>query len=77
MGISYKRYRYKLAEHNIKPIDISKETGLNPSVFTKINQDKYVNISTLEIICKFFRDKYNDNCDFGDLIEYVDDSTKE
>lgn len=75
MSISYKGFRHKLAEYNIRPIDISRKTGISPGVFTKLKQDEYVKISTLELICKFFRDEYNDNCDFGDLMEYVDDST--
>lgn len=76
MGISYKGFRYKLDEYNIKAIDVSRDTGISPGVFTKLKNDEYVNLNTLELLCKYFRDKYNDNCNFGDLIEYIGNSTK-
>lgn len=76
MGITYKGFRYKLAEYNIKPSDIAKETGISHGVFTKIKRNEYVSLSTLDALCKYFRDKYNDNCTFGDLIDYIDSSNK-
>jgi DNA-binding Xre family transcriptional regulator len=70
MGISYRKLRILLAERNIKPTDIVKNTSISWTSMTKINNDQSVNLSTLEEICKFLK------CDFGDIVEYVDDSTE-
>lgn len=68
MGISYRKLRIKLAELNLKPTDIVKNTSISWTTMSNINNDKSVTLSTLEQICKYL------NCDFSDIVEYIPDS---
>lgn len=66
MGISYKKLRIILAERNIKPTDVEKNTNVSWSALTRISKNESVTLSTLEEICKFLR------CDIGDIVEFTD-----
>lgn len=68
MAISYKKFRKKLVDVDKNLTDISKETGINKNSLTKINNDEFVSMRILDILCDYF------NCDYSDLIEHISDS---
>lgn len=49
------------------PAELRKAAGIAPNTMTKLRNDLTVNLMILEKICKAL------HCDFGDVVEYVDD----
>jgi len=67
MGVSFKKLRVILAERKLRMTDIAKNTDLSWGSLTNINKDKYVNLKTLEIICKYLE------CKIDDILEFTDE----
>ena len=62
MPITYKGFRIKCAENEKKLKQVKKDTGLSNDTISKLNNDGYVSVRTLEIVANYF------NCDIGDLV---------
>ena len=67
MAVSYNRLWKLLVDRKMSPAELRKASGIAPNTMTKLRNDLTVNLSILEKICKALR------CDFGDVVEYVDD----
>lgn len=65
MAISYEKFRIKMVKEKLKLKDIHAATGISWGALSKLNNDEYVNLSTLEKICEYFE------CDIGDLVEII------
>ena len=68
MAISYNGLWKLLIDNNMNKGDLCKKTGLSSSTMAKMTNGESVKLSVLERICKEL------NCNFADLVDYVDDS---
>ncbi len=66
MAISYNGLWKILIDKNMKKGDLQKLIGVSSSTLAKMNRGEVVSLSILERVCKEL------NCNFGDLISYVD-----
>ena len=68
MAISYNGLWKLLIDNNMNKGDLCKKTGLSSSTMAKMTNGESVKLSVLERICKEL------DCNFADLVDYVDDS---
>lgn len=68
MAVSYDRLWKLLIDKKIRPADLRKEAELAPNTMTKLRKDESVNLAILGRICNVL------SCDYGDIMEYVEDS---
>ena len=68
MAISYNGLWKLLIDNNMNKGDLCKKNGLSSSTMAKMTNGESVKLSVLERICKEL------NCNFADLVDYVDDS---
>lgn len=66
MAVSYNGLWKLLIDKNMKKGDLQELIGMSSSTLAKMNRGETVSMSVLERICKEL------NCDFGDLVNYVD-----
>lgn len=66
MAVSYNGLWKLLIDKNMKKGDLQELLGMSSSTLAKMNRGETVSMSVLERICKEL------NCDFGDLVNYVD-----
>jgi len=66
MAISYNGLWKLLIDKNKKKTDLIEDIGISSSTLAKMSKGDAISINILEKICE----KYN--CDFGDLISYVE-----
>lgn len=65
--ITYQPLLDELKKKNMKLRDLMLETGIAPNTMTRIRKNKAVSIEILEKFCHVLE------CDFKDIIGYVDD----
>ena len=70
MAISYNGLWKLLIDKNKKKTDLIEDIGISSSTLAKMSKGDAISINILEKICE----KYN--CDFGDLISYVESNKK-
>ena len=68
MAISYNGLWKLLIDRGMNKGDLCKKTGLSSSTMAKMTNGESVKLSVLERICKEL------DCNFADLVDYVDDS---
>lgn len=66
MAVSYNGLWKLLIDKNMKKCELQELIGMSSSTLAKMNRREAVSMNVLERICKEL------NCDFGDLINYVD-----
>ena len=71
MAISYNGLWKLLIEKNKKKTDLLDDIGISSSTLAKMSKGDEVSLTVLSKIC----DKYK--CDYGDLINYVDDTQED
>lgn len=59
-----------LIDRKMSKADLRKATKIAPNTMTKLRRNKTVNLAILSKICDVL------DCDFGDIIEYINDSSK-
>ncbi len=67
MGIDYKKLRIVIAEKKLEWVDIRKALSLTTRTIKNLKDDKYVDLQTLEKICRFLY------VDIGDICEIKKD----
>lgn len=67
MKISYKKLRIRMAEKNIRAIDIVKNANVSQATMTRINRAESTSLSILYEICKYLE------CNIGDVVEFIFD----
>lgn len=70
VGISYEKLRLKRFLTGKTWQEVKKEVGVSNEVIARINKDEYISLQSLELFCKYFE------CNFGDLIDYVERKKK-
>ena len=66
MAVSYNGLWKLLIDKNMKKGELQELIGMSSSTLAKMNRGEAVSMNVLERICKEL------NCDFGDLVNYVD-----
>lgn len=67
MGIDYKKLRIVIAEKKLEWVDIRKALNLTTRTIKNLKDDRYVDMQTLEKICRFL------HVDIGDICEIKKD----
>ncbi|WP_410795721.1 helix-turn-helix domain-containing protein [Paenibacillus sp. J5C2022] len=65
---SYKPLRKILVDRDMKPSSLYKEMGVSRSTASAINQDRFVAMETIAVICNYL------NCGIEDVVEFVDEN---
>lgn len=71
MAISYSRMWKLLIDKKMSKADLRKAAKIAPNTMTKLRRDEAVNLAILGRICNVL------NCNFGDIIEYINEDTNE
>ena len=65
--VSYKRLLHILVDRDLKLTNVIRDSGVSASVVTKINNNEYIRLDTLEKICIYL------NIRVQDAVEFVDE----
>ena len=65
--VSYKKLLHILVDRNLRLTNVIKSSGVSASVVTKINNNEYIRLDTLEKICIYL------NIQVQEAIEFIDD----
>ena len=71
MAVSYNKLWKLLVDKKMSKADLRKADGLAPNTMTKLRRDEQVAMTVLERIC------FTLDADFGDIIQYVKDNSKD
>ncbi|OUO39627.1 transcriptional regulator [Megamonas hypermegale] len=71
MALSYNRMWKLLIDKKMSKADLRKAANIAPNTMTKLRRDEAVNLAILGRICQVL------NCDFGDIMEYVPETTND
>jgi len=71
MAVSYNRLWKLLVDKKMSKADLRKAAGLAPNTMTKLRRDELVAMTVLERICLTL------DADFGDIVQYVKDESKD
>ena len=71
MGVSYNRLWKLLIDEKMSIADLRKSAEIAPNTMTKLRRNESVNLAILGRICHVL------GCDFGDIMEYVDENNPE
>lgn len=71
MAVSYNKLWKLLVDKKMSKADLRKSAGLAPNTMTKLRRDEQVAMSVLERICMTL------DADFGDIIQYIKDESKD
>lgn len=67
MAYSYNKLWHLMVDKEMKKTDLKEVAGLTPSTLARLSKNEEVSLKVLSRICKEL------NCDFSDIIEYVND----
>lgn len=68
MSVSYNKLCKMLTDQKMSHIELQKAAEVAPNTMTKMRRDEPVNLAILDRICRVL------GCDFGDIVEHLDDS---
>jgi len=68
--INFRKLWVRLAERELKKMDLVNGTGIGRSTLAKLSKNEYVALKVLEDICLFLE------CDIGDILEILPNSEK-
>lgn len=71
MAVSYNKLWKLLVDKKMSKADLRKAAGLAPNTMTKLRRDEQVAMTVLERIC------FTLDADFGDIVQYVKDDSKD
>ena len=71
MAVSYNKLWKLLVDKKMSKADLRKAADIAPNTMTKLRRDEFVTLAILGKICKVLE------CDYGDIMTYVPDDTKE
>ena len=71
MAVSYNKLWKLLVDKKMSKADLRKAADIAPNTMTKLRRDELVTLAILRKICKVLE------CDYGDIMTYVPDDTKE
>ena len=71
MAVSYKKLLHMLIDKNMTIADLQKQAGYSANISTRLRNDTYISLETVEKICRVL------NCKMDEIIEFVPDDCKE
>lgn len=70
MAVSYKKLLHMLIDKNMTIADLQKQAGYSANISTRLRNDTYISLESVEKICGVL------DCKMDDIIEFVPDSGK-
>lgn len=67
MAVSYKRLFHLMIDKGITNAKLMEQSGFSANIITRLKQDKYVSLDSIEKIC------YALNCGVDDILEFIPD----
>lgn len=71
MAVSYKKLLHMLIDKEMTIADLQKQAGYSANISTRLRNDTYISLETVEKICRVL------NCKMDEIIEFVPDDGKE
>ncbi len=68
MAVSYKKLFHLLIDRNITVPELQRQAGYSANISTRLRNNTYINLETVEKICKVL------NCRIDDVVEFVEDT---
>ena len=70
MSVSYKRLFHLLIDKNMTAAELQKEAGYSANISTRLRNDTYLSLESVEKICRVL------DCGIDDVVEFVPDESK-
>ena len=70
MSVSYKRLFHLLIDKNMTAAELQKEAGYSTNISTRLRNDTYISLESVEKICRVL------DCGIDDVVEFVPDESK-
>ena len=70
MAVSYKKLLHMLIGKNMTIADLQKQAGYSANISTRLRNDTYISLESVEKICGVL------DCKMDDIIEFVPDNCK-
>ena len=70
MSVSYKRLFHLLIDKNMTAAELQKEAGYSANISTRLRNDTYISLESVEKICRVL------DCGIDDVVEFVPDESK-
>ena len=67
MAVSYKKLFHLLMDRNITVPELQKRAGYSANISTRLRNNTYINLETVEKICKAL------DCKIDDVVEFVEE----
>ena len=71
MAVSYKKLLHMLIDKDMTIADLQKQAGYSANISTRLRNDTYISLESVEKICRAL------NCKMDEIIEFVPDDGKE
>lgn len=71
MAVSYKKLLHMLIDKDMTIADLQKQAGYSANISTRLRNDTYISLETVEKICRVL------DCKMDEIIEFVPDDGKE
>ena len=71
MAVSYKKLLHMLIDKNMTIADLQKQAGYSANISTRLRNDTYISLESVEKICRVLE------CKMGEIIEFVPNSGEE
>ena len=70
MSVSYKRLFHLLIDKNMTAAELQKEAGYSANISTRLRNDTYISLESVEKICRVL------DCGIDDVVKFVPDESK-
>lgn len=67
MAVSYKKLLHMLIDKNMSIADLQRQAGYSANISTRLRNDAYISLESVEKICRVL------NCKMDDIIEFISD----
>jgi len=68
MAVTYKKLLHLLIDKNMTIADLQKKAGYSANISTRIRNDTYISLESVEKICRVL------NCKIDDIVEFISDT---
>lgn len=68
MAVSYKKLFHMLIDRDISAAQLQKQAGYSANISTRLRNNSYVSLESMEKICRVL------NCKVDDIVEFIPDN---
>lgn len=68
MAVTYKKLLHLLIDEDMTIADLQKKAGYSANISTRIRNDTYISLESVEKICRVL------NCKIDDIVEFISDT---